>query len=33
MHVGDTKQATTPKGAVEYEVIELYSDWGAVTKK
>ncbi|HEY5220927.1 MAG TPA: GreA/GreB family elongation factor [Candidatus Paceibacterota bacterium] len=33
MGPGDTKQATTPKGAVEYEVIDLYPDWDAVPKK
>ena len=33
MEPGDTKQAATPKGAVEYEVIDLYLSWDAVPKE
>jgi len=33
MKPGDTKQATTPKGAVEYEIIDLYPDWNVVPKE
>jgi len=33
MEPGDTKQATTPKGAVEYEIIDLYPSWEVVPKE
>ena len=29
---GETKNGTLPKGLVEYEVIELYSDWDSVPR-
>ena len=32
MKPGEIKQATTPKGAVEYEIIDLYQNWDAVPK-
>jgi transcription elongation GreA/GreB family factor len=32
MKPGDTRQATTPKGAVEYEILDLYPDWDATPK-
>jgi transcription elongation factor GreA len=33
MRPSDTKQAATPKGAVEYEIIDLYASWEAVPKE
>jgi len=32
MKPGDIKQATTPKGAVEYEIIDLFPDWDTAPK-
>lgn len=33
MEPGDIKQASTPKGAVEYEIIDLYPGWDMVPKE